>query len=96
MIDCESARQDPFSVEPGPRDGREQILQPTGRVRDVDEMFGPLRRKLAVQLEGVEAHQLTAIAEFLTASAECALEQAALLRAQARSGATAVTVEAGS
>jgi DNA-binding MarR family transcriptional regulator len=83
--------------QPDPRDGRKQILQPvTERVREVDELFGPLRRKLAAQLEGFEASQLAAIAEFLSASADCALEHAALLRAHARSGATALALEAGS
>jgi DNA-binding MarR family transcriptional regulator len=77
--------------EPDPRDGRKQVLRPVpDRVRDIGELFGPLRQQLAARLESFDARQLAAIAEFLAVSADCALQHAAGLRAQARSGGTPV------
>jgi DNA-binding MarR family transcriptional regulator len=70
-----------------PRDARKQILRPVAeRLRDIQNVFEPIRQELAVLLEDFDARQLTAIAEFLTRSAEIAYRHATLLRAEYRCG----------
>jgi DNA-binding MarR family transcriptional regulator len=69
--------------EPDPRDGRKQILSPAReRVRNIKDVFDPIRKDVAALLEGFDTHQLSAIAEFLTRSTDFAYRHAALLRAQ--------------
>ena len=59
--------------EPDPHDGRKQILHPAlERVRDIENVFGPIREDMAALLEGFDTRQFTAIAEFLTSGAEIA------------------------
>jgi len=71
--------------EPDPHDGRKQILTPgPEKLRDIHDVFGPIRKDVATLLEGFDVHQLTAIAEFLTRSTEFAYRHASLLRAQAQ------------
>jgi len=69
--------------EPHPHDGRKQILYPAlERVRDIQDVFDPIRKDVAALLEGFDTHQLTAIAEFMARSTDFAYRHAALLRAQ--------------
>jgi len=69
---------------PDPHDRRKQILSVVLDEFDrVGEVFGPLHRDLARLLEGFDAHQLVAIADFLEGSADCLLRHAVLLRAHA-------------
>jgi DNA-binding MarR family transcriptional regulator len=68
--------------EPDPHDGRKQILSPAlKRVRDIRDVFDPIRKDMSALLEDFDAHQLMAIAEFLTRGASIARRHAALLRA---------------
>lgn len=68
---------------PDPHDGRKQILSPTPeRLRDIADVFGPIREDAAALLEGFDAHQLSAIAEFLASSTDLIYRHAAMLRAQ--------------
>jgi DNA-binding MarR family transcriptional regulator len=70
--------------EPDPQDGRKQILSPAlDRLQHIQHVFDPIREDTATQLESVDAHQLTAIAEFLARSTDFAYRHAALMRAQA-------------
>ncbi len=70
--------------EPDPHDGRQQILHPTlERMRDIHQVFGPIRNDVGALLERFDTQQLTAIAEFLTGSTDLAYRHVALLRAQA-------------
>jgi DNA-binding MarR family transcriptional regulator len=75
--------------EPDPHDGRKQILFPASeRLRNIHDVFDPIRKDMAALLEGFDAHRLTAIAEFLTRSTDCAYRHVALLRAQTLSAAS--------
>jgi DNA-binding MarR family transcriptional regulator len=75
--------------KPDPHDGRKQILYPAReRLRDLQNVFGPIREDVAALLEGFDVRQLTAIAEFLTHSAEIAYRHATLLRAETLCGTT--------
>lgn len=79
--------------EPDRHDGRQQILAPAlERVHDIHKVFEPIRKDVAALLESFDAHQLTAIAEFLARSADMAYRHMALLRAQTL---TAVSAPAG-
>ena len=70
--------------EPDPGDGRKQILSPAPeRVREIHDVFQPMRDDAAELLEGFDAHQLGAIAEFLERSTDFIYRHAALLRAEA-------------
>jgi DNA-binding MarR family transcriptional regulator len=69
--------------EPDPHDGRKQILHPAReRLRDIQNVFDPIREDVAALLDGFDVRQLTAIADFLTRSAELAYCHATLLRAE--------------
>lgn len=70
--------------EPDSHDGRRQILHPVPeRLREVHEqVFAPLRDDVAVVLEGFDAHQLAAIAEFLDRSTAVLYRHLAVLRGQ--------------
>jgi DNA-binding MarR family transcriptional regulator len=73
--------------KPDPHDGRMQILSPAReRLRDIQNVFDPVRKDVAALLEGFDVRQLTAIAEFLTRSAEIAYRHAARLRAETLCG----------
>ena len=70
--------------EPDPHDRRQQILSPVlERMRDIQHVFGPIRKDVATLLERFDTHQLAAIAEFLAGSTDLAYRHVALLRAQA-------------
>lgn len=72
-----------------PEDGRKQTLYPAlERVEDIKDVFEPIREDMAAMLKAFDAHQLTAIAEFLTRSTDLAYNHAALLRAQTLCAAT--------
>ena len=70
--------------QPDPHDRRRQILSPVlERVREIQQMFGPIRDDVAALLDRFDTRQLTAIAEFLTGSTDLAYRHVGLLRAQA-------------
>jgi DNA-binding MarR family transcriptional regulator len=70
--------------EPDPHDRRKQVLSAVPeRLRDFQEVFDPIRDDAAALLEGFDARQLAAVAEFLARSTDFAYRHAALLRAQA-------------
>jgi DNA-binding MarR family transcriptional regulator len=72
-----------LSRTPDPRDGRKQILSLDPiRTREVHEVFDPMRQELTARLPRFDAHQLTAIAEFLDGTTELAYHHAALLRSK--------------
>ena len=86
--------------KPDPHDGRKQILYPAReRLQVIQNVFDPIREDVAALLEGFDVLQLTAIAEFLTRSAEIAYRHATLLRAETLCGtapsATAKIANAG-
>lgn len=65
-----------------PHDGRRQILTPSlERVKTIHDVFVPIREETAALLEKFDAHQLSAIAEFLEGVTELAYRHVALLRA---------------
>ena len=69
--------------KPDPDDGRKQILYPAReRLRGMQNVFDPIREDVAALLDGFDVRQLSAIAEFLTRSAEIAYRHATLLRAE--------------
>lgn len=69
--------------EPDPHDRRQQTLSPDlERLREFQDVFGPIRNEVVALLEDFDAHQLSAIAEFLDHSTDLAYRHAALLRAQ--------------
>ena len=69
--------------EPDPKDGRRQILRLARERMQIHEVIDPLRRDVASLLENYDAHQLTAIAEFLGDTTDLVYRHAALLRAEA-------------
>ncbi|MER7078616.1 DNA-binding transcriptional regulator, MarR family [Saccharopolyspora kobensis] len=72
--------------EPHPHDRRKQVLRPTAKaVREVQAVFDSLPVATDALVEGFDAHQLTAISEFLTRVTDFAYQRGALLRAQALS-----------
>ena len=69
--------------EPAPHDQRKQTLFPVlERVGDIKGVFDPMRRDMAALLDGLDTHQLTAIAEFLARTTDFIYYHMALLRAQ--------------
>lgn len=69
--------------EPHPHDRRKQILRPVqARVDEVHEVFEPLRGDLKALLSEFDAHQLAAIARFLTEGTQITFKHTAVLRAQ--------------
>ena len=69
--------------EPHPGDGRKQVLRPTPEaVREVQQVFEALPADPGELLEGFDADQLAAVAEFLDRAADFAYRRGALLRAQ--------------
>ncbi len=72
--------------EPDPHDRRKQTLYPRPeRERDIREVFDPIREDVASLLDTFDAHQLTAIAEFLARSTDLAYRHVALMRARSLS-----------
>jgi hypothetical protein len=51
-------------------------------MRDIHQLFDPIRTDVTALLESFDTHQLTAIAEFLARSTDVAYRHVALLRAQ--------------
>ena len=79
--------------EPDPHDGRKQILHIALEQAHIHEVIAPLRKDVAALLENFDAHQLTAISEFLARTTDLIYRHAALLRAETISdvGRTRVT-----
>lgn len=73
--------------EPDPHDGRKQILRLALQRSPIQDVINPLREDVANLLENFDAHQLTAIAEFLARTTDLVYHHAALLRAHALSAA---------
>jgi DNA-binding MarR family transcriptional regulator len=68
--------------EPHPHDRRKQVLRPTPEARhEIQRVFDSLPGAGEL-LEGFDAHQLTAVAAFLTRATDLAYRRGALLRAQ--------------
>ena len=68
-----------------PHDGRKQILHLALERSPIQDVIDPLREDVAAVLENFDAHQLTAIAEFLTRTTDLVYRHAALLRAETTS-----------
>jgi len=68
--------------EPDPHDGRKQILHLALKRSPIQDVINPLREDVAALLENFDAHQLTAIAEFLARSTDLIYRHAALLRGE--------------
>src|SRR5262249_13712063 len=56
--------------EQDPLDGRKQILRLVSKQTAIHEVIEPLRKDVARLLESFDAHQLSAIGEFLTRTAD--------------------------
>jgi len=80
-------------IRDSPHDGRKQILQLALELAHIQDVIGPLRKDVAALLENFDAHQLIAIADFLTRTTDLIYRHAALLRAETNSevGRTRVT-----
>ena len=68
--------------EADPHDGRKQILHLALKRAHIQDVIDPLREDVAALLENFDAHQLTAIAEFLARTTDLVYRHAALLRAE--------------
>ncbi len=68
--------------EPDPHDGRKQILRLAMKPSHIQQVINPLRQDVAALLENFDAHQLTAVAEFLARTTDLIYRHAALLRAE--------------
>ncbi len=68
--------------EPDPHDGRKQILHLALERVHIQDVINPLREDVAALLERFDAHQLTAVAEFLTGTTDLVYRHGALLRAE--------------
>jgi len=68
--------------EADPHDGRKQILKLALQRAQIQDVINPLREDVATLLESFDAHQLTAVAEFLAGSTDLVYRHAALLRAE--------------
>ncbi|MHB8412790.1 MAG: MarR family winged helix-turn-helix transcriptional regulator [Candidatus Acidiferrales bacterium] len=77
--------------EPDPHDGRRQILHLALQRAHIQDVIDPLREDVAALLENFDAHQLTAIAEFLARSTDLIYRHSALLRAEAISAMSRTT-----
>jgi DNA-binding MarR family transcriptional regulator len=68
---------------PDPQDRRKHTLSAApDRVEEIGDVFAAMHDDLAKNLAAFDAHELTAIAQFLDQSSDCLLRHAALLRAQ--------------
>ena len=79
--------------EQDPRDGRKLILHLVLERSPIHDVIEPLRKDVSVVLENFDAHQLTAIAEFLARATDLIYLHATLLRAQTRSSTLGVPEE---
>jgi DNA-binding MarR family transcriptional regulator len=79
--------------EPNPHDGRKQILHLALERAHIQDVIDPLRKDVAALLGNFDAHQLTAISEFLARTTDLIYRHAALLRGETISelGRTRVT-----
>src|SRR5258708_15314799 len=68
--------------EPDPHDGRKQILHLALKRAHIQDVIDPLRKDVATLLQNFDAHQLTAIAEFLSRTTDLIYRHSALLRAE--------------
>jgi DNA-binding MarR family transcriptional regulator len=68
--------------EPDRHDGRKQILHLVPERAHIQDVIDPLRKDVADLLENFDAHQLTAIAEFLASTTDLVYRHAALLRGE--------------
>jgi DNA-binding MarR family transcriptional regulator len=68
--------------EPDPHDGRKQILHLALKRAHIQDVIDPLRRDVAALLQNFDAHQLTAVADFLARTTDLIYRHAALLRAE--------------
>jgi DNA-binding MarR family transcriptional regulator len=79
--------------EPDPHDGRKQILRVALQRAQIHDVIGPLRKDVAALLQNFDAHQLTAVAEFLAGTTDLIYRHAALLRAETLSAAPGIKKE---
>jgi DNA-binding MarR family transcriptional regulator len=82
-----------LSRERDPHDGRKQILRVALERAQIHDVIGPLRKDVAALLQNFDAHQLTAIAEFLAGTTDLIYRHAALLRAETLSAAPGIKEE---
>ena len=68
--------------EPDPHDGRKQVLHIALERAHIHDVIAPLLKDVAALLENFDAHQLTAIAEFLAGTTDLIYRHAARLRAE--------------
>ena len=72
--------------ESDPHDGRKQTLHIALERAHIHDVIAPLRKDVAALLENFDAHQLTAITEFLAGTTDLIYRHTALLRAETISG----------
>jgi DNA-binding MarR family transcriptional regulator len=82
-----------LSRERDPHDGRKQILRVALERAQIHDVIGPLRKDVAALLRNFDAHQLTAVAEFLAGTTDLIYRHAALLRAETLSAAPGIKEE---
>ncbi len=82
-----------LSREQDPHDGRKQILRVALERAQIHDVIGPLRKDVAALLQNFDAHQLTAVAEFLAGTTDLIYRHAALLRAETLSAAPGIKEE---
>jgi DNA-binding MarR family transcriptional regulator len=82
-----------LSRERDPHDGRKQILRVALERAQIHDVIGPLRKDVAALLQNFDAHQLTAVAEFLAGTTDLIYRHAALLRAETLSAAPGIKEE---
>jgi len=68
--------------EADPHDGRKQVLHLALERSPIQDVIDPLRKDVAALLENFDAHQLTAIAEFLARTTDLIYRHAAQLRGE--------------
>ena len=68
--------------EPDPHDRRKQVLHLALERSPIQDVIDPLRKDVAALLENFDAHQLTAIAQFLARTTDLVYRHGALLRAE--------------
>ena len=79
--------------EPDPNDGRKQILRLALERAHIQGVIDPLRSDVAALLKNFDAHQLTAVSEFLARTTDLIYRHAALLRAHRLSSTLGVPEE---
>src|SRR5260370_28097620 len=71
--------------EPDPHDGRKQILHLALAPAHIHDVIAPLRQDVAALLYNFDAHQLTAVSDFLTRTTDPVYLHAVQLRAETNS-----------